>query len=288
MQNVPMDRACRITCVLILVLGALAIRPDAAPARSTQAAEDLVIRLAIDIAPDGDLEPISLEGPTGPLYSVYDRFRLAAVAARHAWRSGKPLDPARPPKALLEPRTLILGFARTPRGDELTPPRSIEIVRRTGRAERLARLDADRLAALLPGVDIPAQTLAVLFDVPALQPTDRVHVVFNSTGEALQSRGVASVPGQLAGPVALTAPKPIATPPAAAPPGVVVPAAGAVVRVEGVLDLAGRVRYARAIDGPAELRPHAVAAVERWRYEPARMFTAPIPLVMRVDVAFGR
>jgi hypothetical protein len=41
------------------------------------------------------------------------------------------------------------------------------------------------------------------------------------------------------------------------------------VHVSAVLDLTGHVRYARAVDGPADLQAAAVAAVSQWTYTPA-------------------
>jgi hypothetical protein len=72
------------------------------------------------------------------------------------------------------------------------------------------------------------------------------------------------------------------------PPGVDLPAPQVDVHVEGVLDLTGHIRYARALDGPPELRAAAVKALASWEYKPAKMFDAPIPAVMQGVVTFKR
>jgi hypothetical protein len=58
------------------------------------------------------------------------------------------------------------------------------------------------------------------------------------------------------------------------------------VHVSAVLDLTGHVRYARAVDGPADLQAAAVAAVSQWTYTPAMIYKTPVPIAMAVSVPF--
>jgi hypothetical protein len=252
------------------------------------ATDRLLTRLAIETAPDGDLEPIAFGERDEPLFMIFDRFRLVALAARDAWRKGRPLDPDNPPVDLLAARTVVVAFARTPAGPVNTPPRQIQIVRQNGRADRIRVFDQREIQALLPGVTVPPLSLAEAFTVSSLLPSDRVLVVFTPELEARTSRAPGVQPGTLEADVTFDPPKAIDTPPALVPPGLLTPPGQATVRVEGILDLAGRVRYARAVDGPGELHALAVETVGRWRYEPARMFGAPVPLVMRADVRFTK
>jgi hypothetical protein len=257
-------------------------------------AERLLTRLAIETAPDGDVKPIELLIEKIPQFAVYDRFRLVSLAARAALRAGKPLDPDNPPADLSRPRLVILGFARSPLGGgDTPPPREIQLTDRNGRAvNRIGVLKKEELASLLPGVEVPALTLAVAFGIPNLRPSDRIAIVFNERpgvgmgGVPMGGMPSGRQPGTSTAGVAVTPPKAKVETPPLPPPGVTIVAGKNVVKVEGVLDLTGRVRYARALDGPPELRAAATAAVSTWQYEPAKMWASPIPLVMQATVTF--
>ena len=252
-------------------------------------AEALLTRLAIETAADGELPPI--EQPHGPnaQFAVYDRFRLVSLAARAALGDGTALDPAAPPAHLTAPRLVVLAFARSPLGDQPGRPQAIAIRSGDGReVKRLGALGPAEIASTLPGVAVPPQTLVVAFALASLRPSDRVTIVFNDRPSAadVPTLGVMT-PRQFSGSVRFTAPQAIDTQ-VRLPPGVAQPPRPVDVQVEGVLDLTGRVRYARAVTGPAEWRAAAEAAVAHWRYSPARMGGAAVPLVMQATVTIGR
>lgn len=173
-------------------------------------------------------------------------------------------------------------------GNDTTRPQSIQLTDRSGRAvKRLPTLAPAELAALLPGVSIPPLTLAASFAESELHPGERVTVVFNQMGDVLFSRGPKSpTPGQSSAAVGFTPPVAIATPWPAVPPGVRLARAHVDVHVSAVLDLTGHVRYARALDGPADLQAAAVAAVSQWTYTAAMIDKAPVPIAMQVSVPF--
>jgi hypothetical protein len=250
--------------------------------------ERLLTRLAIESA--GDPEPsqieIKLEGAMQ--FAVYDRFRLVALAAREAIRAGRPLDPAAPPAGLLTPRVIVLAFARAPMSGDPIQPQAVRINGRSGK-----RLKAEEIRRLLPGVAVPADAVVYSFDMPGLKPADRLSIVFNERADIMSMpRGGGlpgtMTPGTLTAPVDFAAPEAIDSPSPSAPPGVVLPSPRVDVHVEGILDLSGKVRFARAVDGPAELQSVAAEAVGKWRYKPATMFHVPIPIVMQATVTFVR
>lgn len=283
--------------ILVVALLGLAASRQA----DSQNAERLITRLAIETAPDGDVPAIQVVTDRLPQVAIYDRFRLVALAARAAWRAGRPLDPENPPADLLRPRVVILGFPRTPLGADAPKPQAIRLTDRNGRAvPRLAVLKPDEVAVLLPGVDVPPLTLAVAFAAPSLRPSDRIEIVFNESprmsgspmggvpigGNPMTGISSGGMPGTFTATVSITPPKTVVETAPQAPAGVAIAAGRNVVKVEGVLDLTGRVRYARALDGPTELHEAAKAAVSGWKYEPAKIWAAPVPLVMQATVTF--
>jgi len=189
------------------------------------------------------------------------------------------------PTELRSPKVVILAFARSPVSGDAVQPQRVQINGRDGH-----RMKADEIRSLLPGVDVPPLTVVASFAIASLRPADRVSIVFTERAEAMAGppRLGTMVPGTFSGQVSFTAPEVVDTPAPILPPGVTLSMATVEVAVEGVLDLTGRVRYARALDGPRELQAPAVAAVEQWRYKPARMYGVPVPLVMQAKVVFTR
>ena len=61
---------------------------------------------------------------------------------------------------------------------------------------------------------------------------------------------------------------------------------GGNVVLDAVIDPAGLVTAVRVISGPLELRPAAVEALHRWKYEPARLDGQPVPMNIRVTLKF--
>lgn len=270
-----------LVCVAALVGG---LRGAAAPQTDET---ELLDRLAVDLAAQGPIPPIEMTIER-PMLHVYDRFRLVALAARAAADAGRPLDPSHLPAELREPRTIVIALRGSPLDDH-QPARGLELQRRKGPRAKRASLTSDALRVWLPGVDVPGDAFSAAFDIASLQPGDRIKIL--SFASRVQI-GMPGMPNQVvAGPSDITVnfsvPKELSRPAPRLPEGYA-PGSDTAVTVEGVLDLDGRVRYARAIDGPAALRDAAVAAVGEWHYEPARMWKSPVPLVMRASVTFDR
>ena len=70
------------------------------------------------------------------------------------------------------------------------------------------------------------------------------------------------------------------------PPGVTVPAAGAAVRVQVVIDLDGASRYPTYVSGPMNLAAAAIDAARKWSWRPARTNGAPTVTTTTVTIAF--
>lgn len=184
-------------------------------------ADQLFTRLAIETAADGDLPPVQLQVNGRVQCAIYDRFRLTALAARAALLAGHPLDPAAPPADVLVPHLVVLAFAASPMGGDGPRPQSVKISDRNGNdVKQSGLLTSAELRALLPGVVVPPQTLAVTFALPSLRATDRIAVVFNDAWSARATLTPTNpMPGHFSGSVVVTAPKGKDTPPAVAPPG---------------------------------------------------------------------
>jgi hypothetical protein len=268
-----------VPIAFVLTLGTLAATQE----RPT-AVEDLLTRLALETAAARDVPPIEVAIDGRKQFAVYDRFRLTVLAAREAIRQGRPLDAAALPPDLRSARVVILAFPSVPLSGDSQPPQSIQLNGRSGRRHTL-----EQARRLLPGVAIPELTVIASFEVPGLRPSDRISIVFNDSREMRSGIPTAGmVPGTFSSSVRMTAPESIATPAPVVPAGITLAKPRVDMRVEGILDLTGQVRYARALDGPAELHQAAAAAVVNWRYKPAMMFGVPIPLVMQATVSFER
>lgn len=259
-----------MTFALLFLAALLAGAQESGPTPADQ----LLTRLAIESARDAETPGIEIKIEGGRQFAIYDRFRLVALAAREALRAGHPIDPAAPPKALLEPRMIVLAFARMPLSGDPVQPQFVQINGRSGK-----RLKAEELRTWLPGVTVPGDAVAVSFAIASLKPADRITIVFNDRAEMMSRpsagggvRG-ALTPGTLTAPVDFTTPEARDTPSPTLPSGVTLQTPRVEVHVEGVLDLSGRVRFARALDGPVELQAAAAEAVGKWRYARRRCST---------------
>lgn len=274
----------RIACAAAAV--ALLAAAPAAQVPVSSWAETALTRLAIDVAASGPTAPAELIVEGRPLIGVYDRFRLAALAARAAFVAGRPMNPDAPPVELSVPRTIVVAYSGSFLPDSV-PAQSIDVIGRDSRPiKRLAFLKANEIAAALPGETISGSALVASFGVPSLKSGDRIKLQSSATSMSLGRgmTGVVAGPSDIA--VNFTVPKEQSTPAAAIPAGAALPPGGASVRVEGVLDLTGHVRYAHVLEGPENLRQAALDAVAKWTYAPAMMWKSPIPLVMQATVPF--
>ena len=70
------------------------------------------------------------------------------------------------------------------------------------------------------------------------------------------------------------------------PPGEPVPNTSIVVRIGALIDLDGAVRFPYVVSGPDVFARQALSTVEQWRFEPARVNGAPIPVTSTFTITY--
>lgn len=227
-----------------------------------------------------DFPPIPL-GPDGATTHgvVFDRFRVFALAARAAAAKGVTLDPAKPPRELAQQGMVVLAYTLT--CDRTVRPAAVDIVAADGSAmPRTAQKEvtgAD-LARLLPGVQVPAGSLAITLPLSAPRPNDTIRITYAEAACGSTATDVAL-------PVAFTPARGLEMPQPILPEGM--PEEGPVF-LQGLIDTEGLLRRATYVGGPKPLVGAATEAIGRWRLEPARINGAPVPTGAVLQVRFTR
>jgi Gram-negative bacterial TonB protein C-terminal len=247
---------------------------QAAPPQDAQDAG--LARLAAEMARGGEPAPIPLESHAGAPYGVvYDRFRLMWLAARSASAAAAPAEPA-PVGAKL----VIVAYALGDR-DRMNAPQDIQVFH-PGR-QPAARLDqrcgAREPDALLPGVTLPPLTCAATFQTANLGPDDVVEITY---ADPLTSGGSRTA----ALPVAVAMPRKTHHVEPVMPPGEPAPNTPIVVRISALIDVNGAVRFPYVVSGPDVFGRTALSTVEQWRFEPARVNGAPIPVTSTFTLTY--
>jgi hypothetical protein len=170
----------------------------------------------------------------------------------------------------------ILAHAVTCDGRSIAPI-AIDIVAPSAPVPREGEYaKASAIAALVPGLDAPASSLAAIFALQALRPTDAVKITY---AEAACPGGATDVTL----PVKYTASRPLQTATPALPAGATT---GGVVRFQVLLDLDGMIQRPFVLGGPAALIPAATENLKAWRTEPVRINGAPLVTSVVVQVKF--
>jgi hypothetical protein len=248
--------------------------PPADPFRTT---EDMV-SLAVEQGVSREFAPIPLSADGGSAQGVaFDQFRLIARASQAAAKAGKPLDSKSLPPDLLRPRIVILAHGVTCDGRSIAPV-AIDIVAAQGAAVRREGEYAkdSAIAALLPGLEVPASSLAAAFALQSLRPTDAVKITY---AEAACPTGATDVTL----PVKYTLSRPLQTPMPTLPEGT---AAGGIVRFQVLIDPDGLIQRPFVLGGPAPLIPSATEILKQWRAEPVRVNGVPLVTSVVVQVKF--
>jgi hypothetical protein len=158
-------------------------------------------------------------------------------------------------------------------------PVSLEIVAAEGQPPRrdgeLATGGA--LARLLPGLDVPAGSMAAAFPMDRPRAIDSIKITYPD--EACGPSNEIVLPMKYTNARALKTPQP------ALPPGQ--PATERPVRLQALIDLDGSAEQIVYIGGPAALTGAAIDAVRGWTAEPARLNGAPIVTPVALQVKFG-
>jgi Gram-negative bacterial TonB protein C-terminal len=241
-----------------------------------QSPDASLARLAAEMARGGDPAPIPLNSEAGTRYGVaYDRFRLMWLAARSASATASPAEPA-PVGAKL----VIVAYALGDR-DPVNAPQDIQVFRpgRQPYARLEQRCGARERDALLPGVTLPPLTCAATFPTANPGPGDVVEITY---ADPLTSGGSRTV----ALPVAVEMPRKTHHVEPVMPPGEPAPATPIVVRIGALIDLDGAVRFPSVVSGPDVFARQALSTVAQWRFEPARVNGAPIPVASTFTVTY--
>jgi hypothetical protein len=242
-------------------------------------ADESLFELAIEQA-GRTFAPISLDADGSSVHGVlFDRFRLRVRAARAAADAGRPIDLKRPTPEIMRLGSIVVAFPQRCGDNQTVAPAAIEIVAEQGapppRNGDLATGDA--LARLLPGVDLPAGSMAAAFAIERPRPMDTIRISYRES--ACGAAGEARLP------MKYTSARPIATPMPPLPAGQ--PATDRPIRLQAVIDHDGTARRIVYMGGPAALATPAMEAVRGWTAEPARLNGAPIVAPVTLQVRFG-
>jgi hypothetical protein len=265
--------------MLKLTVGILLLVSMAVPQRPS--AEDLLLaRLAIEVANDREVAPISLDPDGSALHGVvYDRFAGMHLAARTAKLKGTPLDPAKPPTSLLNTVTVVVAVPLVC-GERTVRPTDVDITRNGAPVMKWLPATGATNQKVLPGATLPAGAIAVQFADPALHAGETVRVsyggpVCTGTSRTETFRVTASDA------------RPVRPPTLDMPPGERAPAGGITLNIAGVIDLNGELRYATAPEASTPLGAKAMDAARAMRFEPARVNRSPVPWTSGVILTFG-
>ena len=222
--------------------------------------------------------PISLDADGSSKHGVvFDHVRLIARAFASAAAGGHPLDATRLPAEINRPRLVVVAYPETCGGRDLIPAQSIKVTDAQGNAPNLIKeARGEQIRDLVPGIDVPAAALAVMYDADLAIPGQVVIGYGTSCDSAppVVTLPVRAEAGRIARRVA-----------GRVPAGITLPPGGAQVRVQVYFDFEGMPHYPAYTGGPGTLADAAVAAVAEFRAEPPRVNGAPMLQLSTIAVA---
>ncbi len=233
------------------------------------AAEQLE-RLAIADAGDAQaaVAPIELGG-SGPASGgvAFDHYRLIARAARAARLAGTPLVSGSVPTEITKPHSVVVAFPQTCESRTVSAADlKLEDPRGRQAAADALQTRADAIARLLPGVDVPAGSVAAVFGIDGPRGGFTVKATYpDACSGATEERSLA---------IETTGARLLESPMPTRPAGDA--AIGKWIAVQAIVDHAGRFREATALGGAPDLSRAAVDAVSAWRADPPRVNGAPL------------
>ena len=265
----------------LVVAALLALHVGAATSAQPQAERDgYLIRLAVELAGERDPAPIALgPDPANPLALAYERFTRAHLAALAASKSGKPLDPLKPPRLLLTSPAVILALPLNC-GDRTIRPTDVDMFNGTKPVPKWLPAAGAAVQKLLPGVAAPAGAIAVQFSETELTNGRTVRISYAAATCTNAAR-------QISIPVTTTEPRIVERAMIVMPVDQPAPAQSITLTLSGVVDLSGRLRYASAPEATTPFGKMALAAASQMKFEPARVNGSPVPWTAGVIVTFG-
>jgi hypothetical protein len=276
-DRVARQRAARFVCTL--AIGVAVGAAQETPSRSAQDA--LLLKLALDLAAERDPTPISLDADGSARHgAIYDRFTQAHLAARRAFKSGTPVDPEKPPAAMVYSTAIVVAVPIACGNDAILPvdvqiDRDGLIVPKTAPAKGPAAIEA-----ILPGANAPVGAIAVRFQEPSVYPGSNVQITYAGTA----CPGTSNL--KLFA-IRMTAARASARPVVELAPGQAAPDGPVTLSLGGVVDPEGRLRYVSTRDPRTPFTAAALGAAAKMRFEPARINLTPVPWTAGVVVTFA-
>jgi hypothetical protein len=223
--------------------------------------------------------PISLDVDGSETHGVvFDHPRLVGQAFAGAAAAGQPLDASRVPAEINRPRFVVVAYPVPCDGRGAIAPQSVRVADAQGNSPKVIREARDaQIHELVPGVDVPASALAVMYDEDLAIPS-QVTIGYGSS--------CSSAPSVVTLPVSAKAGRITKRVAGRAPAGVTLPPGGTQVRVQVYFDFDGVPHFPAYAGGPGALADAAVAAVAEFRAEPPRANGAPILQLSTVAVMF--
>jgi hypothetical protein len=223
--------------------------------------------IAVNLGTAG-VDPISMDADGSKAHGVvYDHVRLIALAARAAAASGAPLDAASLPQPVSNPHLVAIATPLVCAGETIAPE-SVSLSDNGGNRPRtIGTASGDRIADLSPGLPERADAIAVAYAVPALIPGARITVHYAKPCDGRQDVEL---------PVTITGPRVVSQVPTPPPPGKTVPPEGAKVVMQIFVAADGSPLNPAFVSGAYEFTAAAAESLKRWKFEPARVNTAPL------------
>jgi hypothetical protein len=214
-----------------------------------------------------EVDPISIDADGSKAHGVvYDHVRLIAVAARAAAASAAPLDPDRLPQALATPHLVVIAWPIVCAGETIGP-KSVRLTDRSGNEPRvIGTASGAKIADLSPGLSGRTDAVAIAYAVPVLIAGARTTVHYAKPCEGTQDVEL---------PVAIAGPRIVSQAPAPPPPGKTVPPDGAKVVMQIFVAADGSALKPAFVSGAYEFTAAAAESLKGWKFEPARVNTAP-------------
>jgi hypothetical protein len=229
--------------------------------------QDQLNAMAVKMA-DQPVMPISADPDGSRTHGVvFDHMRLITLAARAAIASNKTLD-SKSLGELGRAKTVVVAFPRTCEG-KMVMADAIALADQQGNQPKLVdTAKGNKVASMLPGFEAPANSIAFAFETKGLIEGSRIAIRYE---DACGAEGK-----EVLMPVRFERGKVTKSAPGVAPADVQVPAAGAQVRVQVILDADGVPQYPAYAGGPYELHDAAITAAKEWRLDAPTMNGAPI------------
>jgi len=240
----------------------------------------LLARLAIELAAERDVAPISLDPDgSGAHGVVYDRFTTAHLAARVALEKGTPLNPLRPPSSFANMQMVVVAVPLVC-GERTVRPVDVDIDHAGTPVPKWQPATGATIQTLLPGAKVPPGAIAVQFQDTMLR---RGHTVKISYAAAICSGASRTV----SLPVTTADARALERPSVDMQAGEQAPSGPVTLDLGGVVDLDGRLRYGTAAETTTPFGKAALATALKMRFEPARINRSPTPWTAGVIVTFG-